>query len=382
MIFDSFDEAYLKLCGLCRYLPTGLQKRYDSPLFTRAVIANLEGHRLIKRQSNNQSFKLSHLGKKVLGEMGYQFPEDARMNLKRPAYQRKLKNAAWNVLLYLAGIDVFGGSVRELSGRETGYVSSLMVRSDTNMRVLAGTKYFGILKLFDTVYIPYYAQGWLIPGHEMEIFKSQAGAVQCVSHLCLLLMGETLEEAWDQIHPPQKSEPMQKGMRPIDRALEEMPYDTVLLPLNRDGVFQMRVMACREYRSRIARGLGCDTQVPKELGNSDGLCGGIPYIVGIDLNMERIARALKQIAMHRTAVPKIVCFPFQKNVLIKGLALYGCQKTILVSLDKKSTHSMFPEMAQQLVREPCRTKEGGYVSVHERTNKGMGEKTTAAVCKA
>ncbi len=366
MIFDSFDEAYLKLCGLCRYLPAGLQKRYDSPLFTRAVITNLEEHRLIKRQSNNLSFKLSRMGKKVLGEMGYEFPEDARMDIKRPAYQRKLKNAAWNVLLYLAGIDVFGESVRGLSEKETGYVSSLMIRSDANMRVLAATRYLGILKLYDTVYIPYYAEGWLMPGHETEIFKSQVGAIQGVSRLHLLLMSETLEEVWDQIHPPQRSKPLQKGMRQIDRALEEMLYDTVLLPLNRDGVLQMRVMACRNYRSRIACGLGCDIEVPKELGNSDGISRGVPYIVGVDLNMERITRALKQIIMHSAEVPKIVCFPFQKNVLIKGLLLYGCQKTILVTLDKKSTYRIFPELTIQPVREPYRTKEGGYMEVNER----------------
>lgn len=376
MIFDSFDEAYLKLCGLCRYMPEGLQKRYDSPVFGRAVVSNLEEHGLIKRQSNHLSFKLSRLGKKVLGEMGYEFPEDARMDLKRPAYFRKLKNAAWNTLLYLSGIDVFGSSIHELSHRDIGYVSSLMIRSSTNMRVLAGTRYFGILRVFDTVYIPYYAEGWIMPGHEKEIFKSQIESVKGVSKVQMIFMGETLEEVWECLYPAQKSELLPKGMRPFDRALEELPFDFVLMPLNRDGVMQMSILCCRRYRARIAEGLGCETAFLGKFSSSDGMNCGIPYIIGIDLNLERITRALKQIERSgKGIVPKIACFSFQKNILIKGLMRYGCPKTIILTLDKKSMYHIFPELTSRCpVREPYKTTEGGYMEVHERTNKGMAQK--------
>ena len=98
------------------------------------------------------------------------------------------------------------------------------------------------------------------------------------------------------------------------------------------------------------------------------------------MNIERITRALKQIEMEDVnVVPKIVCLPFQKNVLIRALLLFKCQKTIIVTLDKRSIYRIFPELTdQKFIREPYRTNEGGYMEVNvetsKRTNKEMDKK--------
>ena len=110
---------------------------------------------VIKTQSDKQSYKLTTKGRDYLLEMGYEFADDTRMDLKRPTYKRKLKNALWNIALSLAGIDIYHSRTGELAGKETGYVSSLVIRSDKRTKVLAGTKFLGILKLFNTAYIPY-----------------------------------------------------------------------------------------------------------------------------------------------------------------------------------------------------------------------------------
>ena len=52
MIFDMFDYEFLKLCGLCRYMRIGLQKRYDAPFLLRSVLSNLQEHGLVKIQSD------------------------------------------------------------------------------------------------------------------------------------------------------------------------------------------------------------------------------------------------------------------------------------------------------------------------------------------
>ena len=41
MHFGVVDFELMKLIGLCRYLPTELNKIYDSQLFTRDIISNL-----------------------------------------------------------------------------------------------------------------------------------------------------------------------------------------------------------------------------------------------------------------------------------------------------------------------------------------------------
>lgn len=374
MIFDNLDVAYLKLCGLCRYLPADLQRRYDSPIVSRAVIANLEEHKLIKRQSNNLSFKLTWAGRELLAGMGDTFPVDARMDLKRPAYRRKLKNAEWNVLLYLAGIDVFGESVRQLNDSETGYVSSLMLRADTNVRVLAGTRFLGILKIGNTAYIPYYADGCVIPGFEREIFRSQLENLNGITDVKLICTFETLEELWERTHPEQRSEPGTRGLREIDRALEELGHEFLLVPFGRGGVMQMHLVKIWRYRERIAQALGCDTTPRDGLSECDGMLGGIPCVIAIDFNTERIVRALQQIAiLDKTAVPKICCLPFQKPCIFKLLKRFGCQKTAVITISKEQIVSIFPELQGDDTYEPYRTKEGECIAVSSCNTRAAGE---------
>lgn len=372
MIYDTCDEAFLKLCGLCRYIPTGLQKRYDSPIISGAVISNLREHKLIKKQSNNLSYKLSWDGQTLLENMGYQFPTDARMNLKRPAYMRKLKNAEWNVLLYLAGIDVFGDNIRGLNDNETGFVSSLMLRADTNIRVLAGTRFLGILRLYDTAYIPYYMSGSIIPSYEREIFNSQLEMLNGVTSVKLILSGENLGELWEGTHPQSASEPGLRGLLEFDRALGVFGYEYLLVPFGRGGVMQMNVMRTWGYRETIARTLGCDTMQRTGLSECDGILQGIPYIIAIDFNVDRILRALKQVEIYnKNIVPKICCLPFQKPYIFKLLNYYDCQKSTVVAIDKENICRIFPKLNTEIPRKPYRTKEGKYIEVTSQITKAV-----------
>ncbi|MBQ6698322.1 MAG: hypothetical protein IJN09_04710, partial [Oscillospiraceae bacterium] len=176
MIFDTYDYEFLRLTGLCRYLPAGLRSKYDSPVFSKRVAENLSLHGLIRSQSDMSGFRLTKKGRDVLLQMGDSFPEEGRTNVKKNSYRRKLRSAQWNVLLHLAGINVYHVNTHTLAETDCGYVSSLMLRSDTNMKVLAGTKFLGVLKIRDEAYTPYHiesAEDWIIPGYEREIYLSQ-----------------------------------------------------------------------------------------------------------------------------------------------------------------------------------------------------------------
>ena len=176
MVFDRYDFEFLRLCGVCRYLPTGLMRKFDAPYFKSGVVGTLKDRGYIKTQSDKLSYKLTKEGKRVLEEMGYIFSDDVRMNIKRQAYKRKLKNALWNVTLHLAGIDIFGEKVSSLAEMKSGYISSLTIRADEDQKVLAGTRFLGILKVNDSAYIPYFLSDeneWVIPGYENDTFISQ-----------------------------------------------------------------------------------------------------------------------------------------------------------------------------------------------------------------
>lgn len=371
MIFDTVDCELLKLAGISRYMPTLLQRRYDTPMFKRRVISNLQEHELIKMQSDGLSFKLTTRGRECLAGMGYEFPRDARMDLKKPSYRRKLKNAQWNVLLTLAGIDIYYNSAQALAETDKGYMSSLLLRGDNSLKVLAGTRFLGLLKIKDTVYVPYHiesSEDWIIPGYEREIYSSQIQSIKEVKDIQLILTGESLEELWNFTHSQKQIAKLPNGRKTFKQALKELGSEYSLIPFGRDGVIQLKVITIWRYRERIAKAIGCDTREIKNLSECDGMIDNVPYVIAVDFNIKRIVRALKQIQkFNPDIVPRVCCLPFQKSTMFKLLKAYNAQKTAVVTIDKNNIYNIFPEVKEDVLkREPYMTKEGEYVEVVER----------------
>ena len=371
MIFDTVDSEFLKLIGFCRYMPTGLQRRYDAPMFTRCVISNLQEHGLIKMQSDGSSIKLTGKGINLLAEMGYEFSQDARIDLKKPSYRRKLKNAQWNVMLYLAGIDIYYKSAKDLTGVNTGYMSSLTIRSDKNMKVLAGTRFLGVLKHENKSYIPYHienAEDWIIPAYEKEIYSSQVQTISRINEILLILTGDSLEELWCYTHNTALSIELGTGRKRFINALEEMGSEYLLIPFGQNGVVQLSTIVIAGYRDRIAKAIGCMPCTIQALSECDGIIDNIPYIIAFDMNVNRIVRALRQIEKYnRNVVPRICCMPFQKSTVFKLLKAYKAQKTAVITIDKDNIYNIFPELYNnEMKREPYITREGEYLEVVER----------------
>ena len=351
MILDNFDSRVLTLCGLCRYIPTGLSGRFKTKLFNREMINNLQVHGLVKLLGNGKSFKLTYEGLNVLAEMGYSFAQDNKTDTKRKGYGRKLKNAELNILLDLAGIEVTCKEPGELAGKETGYITSLASRADGGKKALAGTRFAGILKLRNTAYIAYVPLAeneWLIPGYEREIFLSQVSAMGKIRNVCVLLAGTTLDELYDCLM--QKGGAGAYGRRHYRDALEEMGTEYALVPLNASGVIQMRVMSIPDYEQRILNAVG-----------------DINSIVGIDMNIGRIKRGLGRIK----GEAKLVCMTFQKNMLLRLLAEFDCPKCTVAAIDEKGICGIFPEITEKPERKPYLTKEGKYIEAAAKNTKAL-----------
>ncbi|MBO4949562.1 MAG: hypothetical protein J6E38_00930 [Clostridia bacterium] len=370
MIFDTRDFGVLNLCGLCRYIPSDLWRYYDSELFTATAMFTLEERGYIKMQSNGESYKLTYKGREALAEMGYTYSEDMRLDLKRPAYRRRLKNAHCNVTMHLAGIDVFCRNTSELAEKDIGYLSSLMVRTSRN-KSLAGTRFLGILKIGETASVVYYIENeedWIIPGYEKETFASLISTVRSVNKTKLILAGKSLEELWKVTHPQNQSEKLPRGMTRFDRALEELGYDYSLVPLGRDGVAQLSLLRSWGYRESIANGLGYVDIIPSQLSMCDGMKDGVPCIIAVDVNIRRLIRTLKQCLQYdRSMIPMIYCFPFQKPVVLDMLKKYKTQRCLVQPIDKNKTVMYYSDPVDEIVYdEPYITKEGSKVSANEK----------------
>lgn len=371
MNFDMKDYRVLRLCGLCRYLPTDLWRYYDSELFSASSIFTLEERGYIKMQTNGMSYKLSYKGREALAEMGFTYAEDMRMDTKRTAYKRRLLLAHCNVTMHLAGIDVFCENTSELAGKEAGFLNTLMLRTDSNMKSLAGTRFAGILKTENIANVVYYienAEDWIVPGYEREIFSAELNTAKGIKDIQILLAGKDLEELWNVTHPSKQSEKLARGMTLFDRALEELGYDYLLVPIGRNGVTQLSVMKLRGYRHRLATAFGRVSELPRELSFCDSMIDGEPFIFTIDMNVKRIERALRQLKRYDSSfIPNICCFQFQKNVITKILKMCGFKEKKTYTLEKEMIEAFFPETAKKEdLTKPFITKEGRYVCADEK----------------
>lgn len=369
MVFDTVDFEFLRLAGICRYLPSGLSRRYNTPLFKKSVISNLKVHRLIKLMNDKMSYKLTKKGRDCLAEMGMSFSQDARTDLKKASYQRKLKNAHWNVLLLLAGIDVYYEDARQLATANCGYLSSLLLRAGKSAKVIAGARFLGILKIADTVYIPYYVeteQSWIYPKFEKEMYQSQINSMTDIKDVKLILIGESLEELWRNINHHTEPSNLGRGMKTFNRALEEFVSDFILIPFGRDGLMQMSVMKICGYRERLASALGCKEVTV--LSECDGIKDGVPYIIAIDCNVTRIVNALRQVERYdKKIIPRVCCLPFQKSIVIKTIKKYNLTKSIVTTIPVPEIYKVFPEISEnRFKRDVYMTREGGYIEVYER----------------
>ncbi len=374
MVFDNRDFGVLRLCGVCRYLPTEIGRYFNSPYFSPRELHNLRKHKLIKAQTNLLSYTLTYEGREALRKFGYEFPQDLRLDIKSETYFRKLKSAYFIATMFLAGIDVFHSSVESLAGKKTGFVSSLILRSTKAGKVLAGARLLGILKIGSTAFVPYHidnSEEWIVPCFERDSFNSQVAGIKDTKTISLILSGKSLEELWRSIHPRSKSVTVKNGLKRFGVALEELGYDYLLVPENDFGVIQLRILKLAGYKERLARAIGLDTKYKGDFPECDGLLNNIPHIIALDFNVKRVVRILNQIQRKNPSIePKIYCLYFQKETMFALLRRYTNFKSVVVAIDEDNLQKVFPEiMSEDNPYEIPNGKEGVPVDANERNIK-------------
>lgn len=327
MFYSNYDCDFLRLCGLCRYIPTDLDERFESIIFRKEVISYMQTYKLIKMQSDKKSFKLTDKGISVLGDMCWCFKQDARMNINRNGYKRKVDSAKLTILLHLAGINVFCETLRDLSESEIGYIVKTEIYNEYELKPLSNSRFLGLLKIYDTVYVPYYVEGyddWMLPNYERETFMRLINELKNVRNVKIMLVGENLMDLYQNIvccdYPLEK---LGRGKQYFRTALKILRMDEVWLPLNQDGVLQMSIMTIPDYQERIIMDLGA-TEPPPEYNLCNGIHENGPVIISLDMNYRRKLHAIKQAARIKDGKPAIVvCMKWQEEVYKKCLERYG-----------------------------------------------------------
>ena len=269
------------------------------------------------------------------------------------------------MLLYGAGIDIYTESVDELKEKNYAYIPSLTVRADTKNKVLAGTKFYGILRIDDTAYVIYYADDEfdaIFPDYEEQTFSNLISRIPGIKHISIIIVCGGVEKIMKIIYPD--TVPVLKGGYVSFAGVKrKWKYEFCMLPMNRDGLLQMKINSVYGLKGRIAEKFG-DINVPIKLNCFDAVKEGKAFMIATDMNITRVGKGLEQ-TLYTDYIPHIVCLPYQRPIYQELAVRMQYPKLMKFTvLNRNKVIEQFPILAPTEEKiKPAKTKNGDYIDV-------------------
>lgn len=364
MVLDSYDLEFLKLCGLARYMPCSLAEKYSLPMFGKQTTSSLLLNGYIKEVKGDcRCFRLKHKGKELLQGLGYDFPDDARPHKSGSIFKRRVISAELNLLLHTAGFNVYAKYMKHLE-KDLTYLPSLTFRAVTKSKVLAGTRFYGMLRIGQTAYVIYHAESeadGIIPNYERDTFTSSLSRVENIKNIVIIIAGRTMEGLTRAMFP-EKKQSLDGGFVAYSELTREWHYDFCLLPMDVGGVNQMRIMTMPTVRRDILERLG-DTNLPSSLSRCDGMDDENVYIYGADMNISHVERAVNQ-AMHTKKAINIIALPNQVDMYEAFFAYMDWSMDIgCMAIKTDVVFRRYPNLIKYIPLQAVKTKEGKLIRI-------------------
>lgn len=340
MMLTDTELEMLKLCALGRFVPCSVAGKYDLPELRVSILNSFVRNGYLKIVKGEQKcYRLTRRGRDILYNAGYIYPDDSRPRKEGAIFKRRIINAEINALLFGAGIDIYAGTVEELSKSKCAYISSLTIRSLTKSKVLAGTRFYGILRMRDTAFVVYYVDNEhnaVFPNYEEQTFLNIISGIDDIKHIAVMLVCKDLKEIAEIVYPDVITK-LNGGYVSFAELMNKWKYDFYILPLNRDGQLQMRVGSVEGLRESIAERFG-----RKEMNYYDAVSEDRAFIIATDMNVTRIQKGLEQ-TIYDGYTPHIICMPYQRAVYQKMAVRIQYPKMMkLTVLNKGKLIEQFP----------------------------------------
>lgn len=284
MIFTCAEIYVLRLAAWCKDLPVA-----GTDILPGETIRLLLALGLLRQSRCGLSYRPTPAGYSLLREAGFTYAADKQYRGAGPALARRLGTASVVSFLWRYGADVFRAS----PGAEPGvpaFLPSFALRRKAGANVLGGTRMAGFLYTENTAFVPYYvtpeSEG-LYAGVEQRTFRSES--LLCGRTPFVLYTGAgSLEQVLETVTAP-RSRKEKSTTDAYPDALDKFGCPAGILPLNEDGLRQLRIMTVPGYRLKLLHGLLGKDFLPPEGQQSDGhsKSSGEDFLIGIDCHIKR-----------------------------------------------------------------------------------------------
>lgn len=354
MIFTCAEIDVLRLSAWCKDLPAA-----GTDILPGETFRLLLSLGLLRQSRCGLSYRPTPAGYSLLRAAGFTYAADKQYRGAGPALARRLGTASVVSFLWRYGADVFHSA----PGAEPGvpaFLPSFALRRKAGANVLGGTRMAGFLYTDSVAFIPYYivpeSEG-VYAGVEQRTFRSES--LLCGRTPFVLYTGAgKLEQVLETVTAPRRRKEKSTTETYSD-ALDKFGCPAGILPLNEDGLRQLRIMTVPGYRLKLLHGLLGKDFLPPEGQPSDGRSksSGEDFLIGIDCHIKRFEN---HIASKKGANAHIILLSTQTAAIqevLKGRSAVLHPITIELAEQILGLPSLLPEPDQA----PFQTGKGRYL---------------------
>ena len=221
------------------------------------------------------------------------------------------------------------------------------------------------MRIGDTAYVIYYAENemdYMFPNYENQTFSKLISELTHIRHIVILIVSGTVEGLM-RVMFPDTIPSLKYGRVSYAEVMQKWKYEFCMLPMNRDGLLQMRINSVEGMKGQIAGKFG-NTIVPPGLSCFDAVKDGKAFMVATDMNITRVSRGLEQ-TVHTDYIPHIICLPYQRAAYQELAVRKQYPKMMKFTvLNRSKVIDRFPILggtANNL--KPARAANGEYIDV-------------------
>lgn len=355
MIFTCAEIDVLALCAWCKDLPVD-----KTQIFPQDIIDLLCSLKLIRQIRCGLSYRVTPEGYALMQRSGFDFEPDKGYRSQGSVLTRRLQTAEITGFFWRYGADVFCKNPHTEKGTKK-FLPSFALRRKTFANVLGGTRLAGFCYTDLYTFIPYYISSendGIYADVEQRTFRSET--LLCKRKPFVLYTGTGTFENILEFLVTQRCKKEKNTTDSYKTAAEKFGCPVAVVPLNENGIRQLRILEIPEYRDKLIRHiLGKDYLTPT-ITQSDGLSKTTKehYIIGIDCNFLRFESVIKESKTNT----HIILLPEQVDAV--GKFLKG-KSAILHSLDTEIVEQFLgiPHGIKNPPASPFQTEKGDYVYV-------------------
>lgn len=277
----------MRLIGWCKNIDCETAYRFRR-IFRPSVMQALVTKKYLRPYSESYGWRLTPAGYEWLTLQGFSMQADQHTQ----RVNRRFENAEVILTMYASSIDPFADEVPALREHD-GYLPASALRAKEGQHPLGSNLVAGFLRLDNTLFAVHYPKSAQRVVIQREIDCAQSFMLGCgCTEQAYFLCGSSYADIYRALLDDQ---PLQNSKRVRYAQFYQQISPAYLLPCNKDGVLQLRLMKLPQYRARLARMLGAPVTAP-QLADCDSFSTvfQIPARVVADMELRQVFRAAQQ----------------------------------------------------------------------------------------